>query len=247
MNTEASKNDNNEEILSILSECEKHLGYEFKDKKILRIALTHSSIANTRLESNERMEFLGDAILGVIVCEELFYRFPELLEGELTRIKSEVVSRHNCEKMSKLLGLDKFLFIGKGVATSSGDSLPGSLISDVFESVIAAIYLDCKDLETVKRVILKILRPVIEEASRADHLTNYKSILQQYAQKELGVTPVYELLDEKGPDHNKCFEICVRLGSKSFPTAWGMSKKQAEQKAAHIALKELGLVDVDKE
>ncbi len=243
MNTETSKQDNNEEIFSTLSECEKRLGYEFNDKNILRVALTHSSIANTRLESNERMEFLGDAILGVIVCEELFHRFPDLLEGELTRIKSEVVSRQNCEKMSKILGLDKFLFTGKGVASGAGDALPGSLISDVFESVIAAIYLDSKDIETVKGVILKIVRPVIEEVSRADHLTNYKSILQQYAQKELGLTPIYDLLDEKGPDHNKCFEICVRLGSRSFPTAWGMSKKQAEQKAAHFALQELGLID----
>ncbi len=240
MSTDAANYDNEEKILA---ECEERLGYKFKDKNLLRIALTHSSIANTRLESNERMEFLGDAILGVIVCEELFHRFPNLLEGDLTRIKSEVVSRQNCERMSKSLGLDKFLFIGKGVASSGRSEMPGSLISDVLESVIAAIYLDCNNMETTKQIVLNITRPVIEEVASADHLANYKSILQQYAQKELNLTPIYDLLDEKGPDHSKCFEICVRLGSRSFPTAWGMSKKQAEQKAARLALQELGLIE----
>src|SRR3954467_11851058 len=123
-----------------LEQCQKVLKYRFRDPTFLREALTHASGANHRLVSNERLEFLGDAILGAIVCELLFRRFPEYLEGDLTRVKSVVVSRRTCAKISAALGLDEFLVLGKGMG--SQDQTPASVLADVFESLIGAIYLD---------------------------------------------------------------------------------------------------------
>src|SRR5512147_1220245 len=128
------------EIPSDLERCERRIDYTFQNKSLLRAALTHASGAEHRLLSNERLEFLGDAILGAVVCELLFRQYPEYLEGDLTRIKSLVVSRQTCAKVSEALGLEEFLLLGKGMASSP--SVPPSLLSDVFESLIAAIYLD---------------------------------------------------------------------------------------------------------
>jgi ribonuclease III len=219
-----------------LSRCEA-LEYTFNNRELLRSALTHASGAATRLESNERLEFLGDAILGLVICEELFRRFPELLEGDLTKIKSVVVSRRTCANISMKLGLDEFILLGKGMMGRA--ALPVSLLAAVFESIIAAIYLD-SDFQTVRQTILRLTAPSVDEFSQASTHRNFKSQLQQYAQRDLNLTPVYELLDEQGPDHSKCFEICVRLGPSRFASAWGPSKKDAEQKAARNALEELG-------
>jgi ribonuclease-3 len=224
-------------IEQALDRCEKALGYKFNNRDILQSALTHASGANTRLESNERLEFLGDAVLGIIVCEELYNRFPELLEGDLTKIKSVVVSRRTCASISKNLGFDECILLGKGMMGRA--SLPLSLLAAVFESLIAAVYVD-SNIDETRRVVLNLIGPSIDEFSQSHTHRNYKSYLQQYAQRELSLTPVYELLDEQGPDHSKCFEICVRLGSNRFGSAWGPNKKEAEQKAAHNALYELG-------
>ena len=124
----------------LLKTCQERIGYLFNDWALLRSALTHASGAQHRLASNERLEFLGDAILGAVVCEMLYHRFPEYLEGELTKIKSVVVSRQTCAKVSEALGLDEFLLLGKGMSVVDG--LPPSLLADVFESLIAAVYLD---------------------------------------------------------------------------------------------------------
>ncbi|MFP6612445.1 MAG: ribonuclease III domain-containing protein, partial [Pirellulales bacterium] len=125
-----------EQLLPHLEKCERRLGYVFADKSMLKSALTHASGAQTRLASNERLEFLGDAILGVVVCEMLFHRYPDYLEGDLTRIKSMVVSGQTCAKVSSELELEEFLILGKGMA--SHPTLPPSLLSDVFESLVAA-------------------------------------------------------------------------------------------------------------
>lgn len=220
-----------------LVKCEEVLGYTFKNKDILQSALTHASGSTTRLESNERLEFLGDAILGLIVCEELFNRFPDLLEGDLTKIKSVVVSRRNCSAISMKLGLDEFILLGKGMMGRS--ALPVSLLAAVFESITAAIYID-SDFQTVKETLLRLIGPTIDEFSQTHTHRNFKSQLQQYAQRDLNLTPIYEVVDEQGPDHSKCFEICVRLGANRYSSAWGPSKKDAEQKAALNALEELG-------
>jgi len=215
------------------------LEYTFQQDDLLTEALTHASIADNRLLSNERMEFLGDAVLDLVVCEALYLKFPEYLEGDLTKIKSAVVSRKTCAEVAIETGLVDLLITGKGI--SSRDSLPSSLAAAVYESIIAALYLD-GGFEVVKAYILRTMAPKIEAIASDSHQQNYKAVLQQHAQKSMGATPIYELLDEKGPDHSKCFEVCVIIDGKRFQSAWGPNKKAAEQKAAFNALDELGVL-----
>ena len=218
------------------------LGYEFNDPDLLVAALTHASVANTRLQSNERLEFLGDAVLGMVVCEELFRRYQEYLEGDLTKVKSVVVSRQVCAEIADELGLGDFLFLGKGMRERS--ALPASLKAAVFEALIAAIYVD-GGLEPARQFILRQVTGHIEALADSENHRNYKSHLQQYAQKYLGATPCYDVLDEQGPDHSKCFEVCVTISNRRFPSAWGNCKKEAEQRAALRALQELDLANED--
>ena len=229
----------------VLDKAEAAVGYRFEDRSILATALTHASVANRRLESNERLEFLGDAILGVVVCQELFDKYPDFLEGELTKIKSAVVSRHSCAKAAANLGLPELLFLGKGMSGRS--QMPSSLAAAAFESIIAAICIDSGKLSIARRFILRHMGNAIAEAAASEHQRNYKSQLQQHTQQKLSATPVYELLDEQGPDHSKCFELCVVVAGRRFPSAWGPSKKEAEQKAAFRALHELGVVTEEDE
>lgn len=215
-----------------LAMCEDLIGYRFLDRDLLQRCLTHASIARTRLESNERLEFLGDAILGVIICELLYHRFPEEAEGELTRIKSIIVSRTTCARISEEIGLDRCLMLGKGL--SVGDQVPSSVVAAVFESLVAGIYLD-GGLDAVRPFIHRWVEPEIDRTLETRHGKNFKSLLQQLAQKSLGATPVYILLDEKGPDHSKCFKVAATVGAETFPPAWGPNKKEAEQRAAENA------------
>ncbi len=217
----------------------KTLGYKFKDEALLTEALTHASIAGHRLESNERMEFLGDAILGFVASEFLYDQYPEYLEGELTKIKSAVVSRRVCAMISNELRLGEMLNLGKGVGDAE---LPRSIAAAVLESIIAAIYLD-GGIEPARDFINRVIEPHIREAAESNHQHNFKSVLQQYAQRHMTSMPSYVLLDEKGPDHCKCFEVCVSLDGKRYASAWANSKKEAEQKSALNALEQLGLVD----
>ncbi len=219
------------------------LGYTFKDPNLLKESLTHASIADHRLNSNERMEFLGDAVLDLIICEALYKRFPEQLEGDLTKVKSAVVSRRTCAEVSKETGLVDLLIIGKGI--SARELMPSSLAAAVYESIVAAIYLD-GGFDVVKEYVLRTMTPKIELIASNTHQHNYKAVLQQHAQKIMTSTPIYELLDEKGPDHSKCFEVCVTVDGRRFPSAWGPNKKMAEQKAALLALEELGVFPADE-
>ena len=223
-------------VSSRLARCQERIGYHFRDIQLLDGALTHASGADHRLSSNERLEFLGDAILGVIVCEQLFHQFPEQLEGDLTKLKSIVVSRLTCAKISQALGLREFLVLGKGMTTHP--AVPPSVLSDVLESLIAAIYLDGGS-KAATEFVLTYFGPEIESAAAGDSGGNYKSLLQQFAQREHGVTPTYPLLDEKGPDHSKCFKMTAQIGRQRFSPAWGRSKKESEQRAAHNAICEL--------
>lgn len=221
-------------------QVESLIGYQFTNKAILIEALTHSSQADHRLMSNERLEFFGDAVLALVICQALFERFPTYLEGDLTKIKSMLVSRKTCARVAGKLGIEQYLKIGKGMSNSN--ALTGSLAAGALESVIAAIYLD-GGLQPAREFILKVFGPMIQVADAQQHQDNFKSLLQQYAQQQLNLTPIYELLDEKGPDHNKCFESAVIMGDRRFSSAWGTNKKQAEQKAAYTALVELGVVE----
>ncbi|MDB5325182.1 MAG: ribonuclease [Phycisphaerales bacterium] len=220
--------------------AEKVLGYSFADAHLLKESLTHASIADNRLNSNERMEFLGDAVLDLIICELLYRRFPNLQEGDLTKIKSAVVSRKICAEVAIETGLADLLIIGKGISNRA--AMPSSLAAAVYESVVAAIYLD-GGFEVVKDYVLRTMTQKVEDVFANLHQHNYKALLQQHAQKTLGAAPLYELLDEKGPDHSKCFEVCVIINGRRFNGAWAPNKKTAEQKAALLALEELGVVD----
>jgi len=216
------------------------LEYRFKDPDMLASALTHASVATNRLASNERLEFLGDAVLGLVICEELYARFPEYLEGELTRIKSVVVSRETCARVADRLGLVNHLSLGKGITESA--NLPSSLAACAYEAIVGAVYLD-GGLAVAQRLILRDMGEEIDRVLAGEHRLNYKSLLQQHAQHDLGATPTYDVLDEKGPDHAKAFEVAVVLRGRRYPSAWGPSKKSAEQRAAMEALRALGRIE----
>jgi len=224
------------EQLPELERCEQRIGYTFRDKALLCAALTHASGAQHRLASNERLEFLGDAILGAVVCELLYRLYPEYQEGDLTKIKSVVVSRQTCAKISEALGMQEFLILGKGMTMHP--TVPPSVLADVFESLAAAIYLD-GDGTGARDFIERYMGPEIELAAAGELGGNYKSLLQQMSQRENGSTPAYHLLDEKGPDHSKCFKIAAQIGDARYEGAWGRNKKEAEQRAARNALAEI--------
>lgn len=234
-----------EDVISAVQEA---LGYTFSNTELLEEALTHASYAETRAKSNERLEFLGDAVLGLVVCEALFLRFPRMLEGDLTKIKSTVVSRKTCAKIVNKLGIEQYLVLGKGMLNH--ERLPGSVAAAMLEALIGAMYLDAGErdqgLKAVREFLTPWLTPLIERAAESGHQQNFKSVLQQYAQERACAAPVYVLLDEQGPDHAKCFEVCVQIGAEQYPSCWGQSKKEAEQKAALQALTALGLVQQDE-
>ncbi len=216
-----------------MDQAQQILKHTFKDHELLQRAFVHASVTDSRIDSNERLEFLGDAIMGVVVCEFLFHSYPEYSEGELTRTKSAVVSRHTCTKMSDQLGLGQFLLLGKGLAMH--ERIPGSVLAAVFESIVAAIFLD-GGWPAAEQFILGMLTDEITRVAKTTHGHNFKSQLQQVAQKQFGETPMYRVLDEKGPDHSKCFEIAASIGTRMFSSAWGPSKKEAEQSAAKNAI-----------
>jgi ribonuclease-3 len=217
----------------VLADCQQAIDYTFKKPELLRSALTHTSGANTRLASFERLEFLGDAVLGLVCVEQLYHRFPEYQEGDMTKVKSAVVSRVACARFSQELGLGEFLFLGRGM--DARGELPSNMLADVFESVVGAIYLD-GGMEAAHPFIVRFLDPEIDRVVRDAANNNYKSLLQQIAQREYGGTPRYQVLDEQGPDHHRSFKIAVLVSGHRFPAAWGPNKKVAESRAAQNAL-----------
>jgi len=223
-----------------LQQVEQIIDYRFSDSSLLARALTHSSTVSDRLLSNERLEFLGDAILALVICQALFERFTGHLEGDLTKMKSMLVSREACARMSRQMGLQKFLKVGKGMTANR--ALSGSLAAGVLEAVVGAIYID-GGLDAARSFILRTFASLIDLAQGEQAQGNFKSLLQQYAQEQFNAAPVYVLLDEQGPDHDKCFELEVVVGERHFPSAWGTNKKEAEQKAAFNALVELGVIE----
>ena len=225
-----------EKHADMLTRCQERLKYNFKDPQLLLSALTHASGASSRLGSNERLEFLGDSILGMVVCDTLYHDYPNLLECEMTRIKSVVVSRATCAQMSREMELEDFLLLGKGMTATP--NIPNSLQADVFESLVAAIYLD-GGMEPSAKFIKEHVGPRIQPVADGDTGENFKSDLQHIAQRKFSKTPTYYLVNESGPDHSKTFQVAARIGPMTFEPAWGNSKKQAEQFAAKLALEEL--------
>lgn len=224
----------------VRAQLEAVLGYTFKDGELVERALTHASVSESRLHSNERLEFLGDSVLGLVTCELIFRHFPNYLEGEMTKIKSAVVSRQTCSEIAKRLGLETLLVLGKGM--QKGVELPQSLGAAALEAVIGAIFLD-GGYEAAAAFIRPLVEPLVHQSALSGHQQNFKSVLQQHAQQVMEGTPCYRILDEQGPDHAKCFKICVEIGARRFEASWGQSKKRAEQLAALNALRELGIIE----
>jgi len=223
-----------------LHQIEQILGHTFANGVLLTRAFTHSSAVDNRLESNERLEFLGDAVLSVVICQALFEKFRDYPEGELTKMKSMLVSRDMCARVACRQRLPEFLIVGKGMI--SNKALPSSLAAGLLEAVIAAIYLD-SGFDAASDFILRSFSAQVAQVNAEEAHGNYKSLLQQHAQEQFNVAPIYVLLDEKGPDHNKCFESAVVIDQQHFASAWGPNKKDAEQKAAYNALVELGVLE----
>ena len=181
------------------------------------------------MDSNERLEFLGDAVLGLVICEHLFQLYPDQREGQLTQMKSWLVSRQTCARVARALDLEPLIFVGRGL-----QQIPESILSAVIESLIAGIYFD-GGLGAARTFIvmafgeeLRLCRPLDSE--------NYKSQLQEYTQRELACTPEYFVQEESGPDHAREFLVAARVGEQTFPSGRGRSKKEAEQQAARNAL-----------
>lgn len=225
----------------MLDAAEVLLGHKFNDREILLAALTHASGADSRVRSNERLEFLGDSVLGLIICEHLYRLFPGMLEGDLTKIKSVVVSRRTCAKISRILGLEQFLILGRGMTTQA--AVPASVMAAVFEALVGALFLD-GGLKAARTFVLAHTAPEIERSANGQHAGNYKSLLQQMSQKQFGAVPTYLTLEETGPDHSKTFCIAAVVARRQYPAAWGRNKKEAEQRAALNAISQMQGLDV---
>lgn len=219
-------------IDDIFSICEKRIGYQFTDRALLRRSLTHSSAAETRLDSNERLEFFGDAVLGLVICEYLFQNFPDQREGQLTQMKSWLVSRQTCARVARTLGLQDLLLVGRGL-----QSTPDSILAAVVEALIAGVYFD-GGLAAAREFILNSFQGELS-LCRPEDAENYKSQLQEITQRDFGRTPDYVIIEESGPDHAREFSIVVRIGDVQFDSGTGKTKKEAEQQAARNAVASL--------
>lgn len=218
---------------------EEKIEYTFKDKALLKEALTHSSYANEKqgkLPCNERMEFLGDAVLSIVSAEYLFTKFPNKPEGELSKLRSSLVCTQSLSDFAREINLGDYLLLGKGELASGGSDRP-SILEDAFEALIAAIYLD-GGIEPAKKHILRFLSKALETHSTS--FKDYKSALQEIVQQNPDEVLNYVLVGESGPDHDKRFNAEVHLNSNVIGTGIGRSKKQAEQEAAKKALMLMG-------
>ena len=218
---------------------EERLSYRFRNAELLRTALTHSSYANEhmggRAGCNERLEFLGDSVLSLTVCNFLYRAYPDLPEGQLTVLRKNVVCQRALADYGMQIGLGKYLLLGRG-EEKDGREKP-KLLEDAFEALLGAIYLDSGDLREIERILLPFVRA--ELAKIEESLTpfeDYKTLLQQYVQQTPGEELCYETVSEQGPDNAKVFTVRVRINSNDFGEGKGSSKKEAEQNAAREAL-----------
>ncbi len=221
-------------------ELEDKIGYQFKNKNLLLQALTHSSYANEGKKhgrNNERLEFLGDSVLSVIVAKHLFLKYKDIPEGELTKLRASLVCEKALDVFAQQLGLGEYLRLGKGEEMTGGRNRP-SILADAFEAVIAALYLD-GGYQAAQKFVLSFI-PENLDVKSANQLADYKTTLQEIIQQNREEKIEYVLADEKGPDHAKVFTAEVLLNSNVIGVGEGSSKKQAEQNAAKEALKLMG-------
>lgn len=219
-----------------LAALQAKMQYKFNDIKLLDQALTHKSYNNAQNKNNERLEFLGDAVLQIIVSEYLYQNFPELPEGNLAKIRALLVSQPTLADRARFFRLQQFLKVGKSEKHNRTSELD-SLLCDAYEAVIGAIYLD-SDLDTAKQFVLNNLPEWNQDELS---MINAKSTLQEYSQQETKTVPTYRVIAEKGPDHDKQFEVEVWLSNKMLGKGIGKSKKEATQNAAREALNELNV------
>lgn len=226
---------------AILSELESNVGYSFQDLSLLESALTHKSlgfeedISGLRWVDNERLEFLGDAVLELIISELLMERVPDRNEGELSRLRAAMVNEGSLAEIAIVVGIPRFLRLGKGEERSLGREKP-SILADAYEALIAAIYYD-RGLEWAKEVVKKHFEGLFKELTSLDKNFDFKTRLQEFCQREKKLLPNYRVIKEEGPDHLKSFHVEVSLDGVRLSTGVGKSKKEAEQMAAQLAIK----------
>ena len=228
-----------------LTNLEDNLAYKFKNLSFLQEALTHPSFCTkdgkNEMITNQRLEFLGDSVLELIASEHLYQKFPTFTEGELTKIKSSIVNKFILAKWANSISLGEYIVLGKGEDLTGGRNKL-SILSDCFEALLGAIYLD-SGLKETKRFILPYIKNEIEIISKHNYIEDYKTLLQEISQKKMKCLPEYDLIQEKGPDHKKFFYVEVKLKGVSYGTGTGDNKKEAEQKAASNALKKLKIIN----
>ncbi len=220
-----------------MEEFEQILGYRFSDPELLCRALSHSSYTNESKsvrESNERLEFLGDSVLSIIVAEYLFKNYSKLPEGELTKLRASLVCEKSLAAFAREIDLGRFLFLGKGEQQNGGRERP-SILADAFEAVLAAMFLD-GGMDVCKKHVLRFIEKELKNHTVEEAFHDYKTQLQEIIQRNPEEELVYVLTGEEGPDHDKRFTVQVRLNSNVIGTGEGHSKKQAEQYAAKQAL-----------
>ena len=222
----------------IILEIEKKIGYEFKDKSLLETALTHSSYANEhKVPDNERLEFLGDSVLSVIISEHIYKRLNDVKEGDLSKSRAILVCEASLSNFAKKLSINKYLRLGKG-EDASGGRMRASITSDAFEAILAAIFLDA-GIERAKQWVLEIMNDSIEEVIAGKGYEDYKTILQEKVQKGDKGKVTYRTVAESGADHIKSFAVEVMIDGEVVSRGTGRSKKDAEQHAARLALKKM--------
>ena len=220
---------------------EERLGYTFQNKALLKGAMYHSSYANEHrgsdIQSNERLEFLGDAVLGLVVGEHLFRTHPDAPEGDLTRMRAALVCEESLHEVAQSLGLGQYLKLGRGEESGGGRRRP-SILADATESVFAAVYLD-GGMEAARSLIHRVLLDENREEAVERRRKDYKTVLQEMVQRKSNQVLRYELVGSAGPDHAKVFTACVTLNGQVIGLGTGHSKKEAEQAAARTALEQM--------
>lgn len=214
---------------------QKRVKYIFTNPKLLNEALTHKSCKKPY--DNERLEFLGDAVLDLLVGEYLFKKFPHFDEGELSKLRACIVNEKGFMKLAKSLSLGEYLYISSSEESNNGRNKP-SILSNAFEALIGAIYLD-DDIKQARRILYELLEENYANIDLQSLFVDYKTALQELTQERFGVLPDYEITGESGPDHKKSFEITLFIQQKNYAKAHGHSKKEAEQRCAEIAYKTL--------
>ena len=225
---------------------QRHAEIRFRELERLEQAFTHRSWANesgSSLGNNERLEFLGDSVLGLVVAEYLHEQLPDQPEGELARIKSFVVSEASLSEISRQLRVDNYILIGRGEEYSGGRSKK-TILADTLEAIIGAYYLD-SGFPAAKRFVERLLVPEIDKVREDRHAKDYKTLLQEHVQKRMKTYPHYRVIQKTGPDHDRTFQIEVRINDRSYGPGRGKNKKEAEQDAARLAWTALQ-ADVDR-